>query len=347
MKRSRQFLAPTCQADDRYDKREPRMTTLFDLNDIQGHVVQSYGYGLPFGRYYFLHVLWDDGKDPDQTLLEDRIGDTKYLNAKNKKARQFIGSLYKEITVGDSSSWQEVTLPDGRTIGLPPGHATTNIAFTYPGLSALSVPSQTLLGFSEEYHQGMRLRAHLLGDTGASDPSHWDSVWQEDRIHIWIGVEAASQEDLERRCDWLEDLIAASDGAIQIKGKQDAAALIIDGATSPKEHFGYTDGISNPAYAGLCADNHVVGRGKLTDGTWSPLATGELLLGFEDEGGETPPAPLPHKFGANGTYMVYRKLHENTRSFREYLNYHGAKYIGGKNKLAPKWVCRWANGAPR
>ena len=45
--------------------------------------------------------------------------------------------------------------------------------------------------------------------------------------------------------------------------------------------------------------------------TWAPLATGELLLGYADEAGELPVAPVPHLLASNGTFMVYRKLHQN------------------------------------
>ena len=32
----------------------------------------------------------------------------------------------------------------------------------------------------------------------------------------------------------------------------------------------------------------------MPDGSWAPLATGELLLGYADEAGELPVAPVPH-----------------------------------------------------
>ena len=52
------------------------------------------------------------------------------------------------------------------------------------------------------------------------------------------------------------------------------------------------------------------GQGKLTkDGEWVPLATGEFVLGYPDEAGELPVAPVPHLLAHNGTFMVYRKLH--------------------------------------
>ncbi len=67
---------------------------------------------------------------------------------------------------------------------------------------------------------------------------------------------------------------------------------------------------------------------------------------MRDEAGELPVAPVPHLLGSNGTFMVYRKLHQNVATFRAYLEEHGAHYAGGKEKLAAKFVGRWRDGTP-
>jgi Dyp-type peroxidase family len=84
----------------------------------------------------------------------------------------------------------------------------------------------------------------------------------------------------------------------------------------------------------------------MPDGTWAPLATGELLLGYADEAGELPVAPVPHLLANNGTFMVYRKLHQNVKTFRDYLEAKGKMYSGGKEKLASKFIGRWRDGTP-
>jgi Dyp-type peroxidase family len=127
---------------------------------------------------------------------------------------------------------------------------------------------------------------------------------------------------------------------------QDAASRFINGKPSTGEHFGFTDGFGNPQYLGVERSSQP-GQGKLlADGTWAPLATGELLLGYADEAGELPVAPLPHLLASNGTFMVYRKLHQNLATFRDYLERQGSSYAGGKEKLAAKFIGRWRDGTP-
>src|SRR5262249_2000336 len=158
-------------------------------------------------------------------------------------------------------------------------------------------------------------------------------------------VYAKSPESLAKQCDELKKVIDATGGAA-IVGAQDAAALVIDGKISTKEHFGYTDGFGNPDFLGIERKSQP-GQGKLkSDGTWEPLATGELLLGYADEAGELPTAPLPHLLANNGTFMVYRKLHQNVATFRRYLKEKGTLYPGGLEKLAAKFVGRWRDGTP-
>lgn len=285
-----------------------------DETDIQGFVLR--GYTFPVARYVFLEIT-----DPE-----------KAANDTQTSAQKLIESLLDQITTGEH--W-DAGKPD----------CTVNIAFTYKGLVRLNLPSATLLSFPVEFFQGMKARAGILCDTGKNSSEHWDPIWREERVHIWIGVYAKSAEILETRCRQINQLVASS-GAVKVVGAQDAGAIVFNGKPSSKEHFGYTDGFGNPDFLGVKRDTQP-GQGKLMpDGTWAPLATGELLLGYADEAGELPPAPVPHLLANNGTFMVYRKLHQNVATFRLYLEEKGKMYPGGKEKLASKFIGRWRDGTP-
>jgi len=222
---------------------------------------------------------------------------------------------------------------------------TLNIAFTYPGLVQLGLPDATLLSFPVEFVQGMKARAAVLDDTGANAPEHWDPFWKGPRVHAWVGIYGKTAEILDERCARLQEMLQQTGGAT-IVDVQDAGLLVEDGHVTSKEHFGYTDGFGNPDFEGADRKSQP-GQGKLTaDGKWVPLATGEFLLGHADEAGEIPAAPIPHLLAQNGTFMVYRKLHQNVATFRKFLRENGARYSGGEEKLKAKFVGRWGDGTP-
>jgi Dyp-type peroxidase family len=274
--------------------------------DIQGFVLR--GYNMPFARYLFLH-------------FEDA-----------KRARNLIARLLGEVTTGQR--WDK---------GKP--QSTVSIAFTFRGLEHLGLPDATLRSFPVEFQQGMKPRAAILGDTGVNSPECWDDLWREDRVHAWLGINGLTMEALDARCLAILAIIEESGGAGAL-ASQDAAAQIVDGKPTTKEHFGFTDGFGNPDYLGVERSSQP-GQGKLMpNGTWAPLATGELLLGYADEAGELPTAPIPHLLASNGTFMVYRKLHQNLATFRAFLDNQGSLYAGGKEKLAAKFIGRWRDGTP-
>jgi deferrochelatase/peroxidase EfeB len=135
-------------------------------------------------------------------------------------------------------------------------------------------------------------------------------------------------------------------GGATVLGHQDAAAVVIDGKPTTKEHFGFTDGFGNPDYLGVERSSQP-GQGKLTkDGTWAAARHRRTPARLCRRSRRTPVAPLPHIFAANGTFMVYRKLHQNVAAFRSYLDEHSPHYAGGREKLAAKFVGRWRDGTP-
>lgn len=224
--------------------------------------------------------------------------------------------------------------------------STLNLAFTYAGLVRLGLPDAALLSFPVEFVQGMKARAPILEDSGNSAPERWDPVWRDSQVHVWVGIYGESPAVLARRCTILRQFLEETGGA-RILYEQDASALPdTNGGYGTKEHFGYTDGFGNPDFDGA-ERKPQPGQGKLTDGgKWVPLATGEFLLGYPDEAGEIPVAPVPHLLAKNGTFMVYRKLHQNVATFRHYLDEHASRYGGGKEKLAAKFIGRWRDGTP-
>lgn len=312
--------------------------TDLDLSDIQGNVVRGYArYGFPFGRYVVYRVEKGQGA----------------------AGRAFLRGVLPLVT-----SAAERALAGARHAKVRPD-VTTDVCLSYQGLRALGLPELSLRGFPEEFAAGMRSRCAVLGDDGPSGPAHWDPVWQGDPVHILIMLNGATRAAIERRYQELEKLVLdTAGGVVQLAGHrgdvdgedlpyQDVSALFEGDEPTAKEHFGFVDGISNPYFKGCGAHpSNVIGGGKLiqqgmgSELTWAPLEPGEFLLGHRDESGELPVAPSPPLFAKNGTFMAYRKLHQNVRSFRSYLDQVGAEFPGGKEALAAKFAGRWRNGAP-
>ena len=298
------------------------MTQQLDLPDIQGNIIRAYGrFGFPKARFFFLKI--NDGD----------------------RGREFVGTITKRVTT--SVSWG----PPPKGV-IPKPKAPINIAFTYNGLKALGLPRGSLAGFPEEFAMGMKARKDILGDDGPSAPEYWDKVWEKhEDVHVAIAINAQTPEEkeqpplkyVEEAYQWVKAQIDDSHGGVVLltghrgdEGQDDLpfqdASLLYDksGNIMAKEHFGYTDGIGDPVFEGQITEEYrVVGRGKLTrEGGWARLETGEFLLGHPDEAHEYPPAPPPTLLSRNGTFMVYRKLHQNVASFERLLDAHAESFSG-------------------
>ena len=104
-----------------------------------------------------------------------------------------------------------------------------------------------------------------------------------------------------------------------------------------REAFGFRDGISHPAVEG----SGIPG----TNPQEQPIKAGEFLLGYRNEIGGFPPMPQPEVLGRNGTYVVFRKLHQRVAAFRQYLKAN-ASSPDEEALLGAKMMGRWQSGAP-
>ena len=212
-----------------------------------------------------------------------------------------------------------------------------NVAFTYAGLERLGLPDEVLRSFPAIFREGMAARAERLGDRGPSAPPNWEPGLGTGEAHMLVTVYA---QDLDRLAGELRDVLAedAEQRAVALVHLQHAEAL-----PGGRDHFGFFDGIAQPAVAGSGVAPRPGDGQPDGAGGWRELATGEVLLGYVDEDGTLPAAPLP-PFDRNGTFVVYRKLHMDPAAFRRFIR--DAGYPGGAEALAAKIVGRWPDGTP-
>ena len=253
-----------------------------DLPDLQGNIHRPYGrFGFPHTRHLFFHL--DD----------------------EEAGRAFVDAVRPQVTTAEPWPGEK-----------PP--ITLNIGFTWWGLHALGLPTPTLRMMPDEFIQGMACRREILGDVGTSDPARWDTIWQASaeagtRVHVWISLNAPAMPDGTplRNCSsgpigywsWREPRAARCAycpvmGRVKESPGRTSAALTQSYPgkgmlPTAKEHFGFTDGIGDPVFAGQ--DDRTTTRGRRSarqdharplrpDPSWQPLATGEFMLGHPERG---------------------------------------------------------------
>ncbi len=219
--------------------------------------------------------------------------------------------------------------------GPPP--SPLSVAFTYSGLEALGLPDALLGSFPEEFREGMAARAERLGDRGPSAPAAWEPGLGTGEAHVLVTVYGTDEERLAQRRGELRAV--GAEGAVTLVAEHRAAAM-----HGGRDHFGFFDGIAQPAIEGSGASPRP-GDG-LPDGRgWRPVRAGEFLHGHIDEDSLLPDAPAA-PLDRNGTFMVYRKLHMDVAAFRRFIASEGERFAGGPELLAAKIVGRWRDGTP-
>lgn len=290
------------------------METL-ELDDIQGIIVRGYG-ALPSAAFLLLEV-----ENP-------------------RTARQWLGKLVDKVLTGQTR----------------PSEACFNLAFTHKGLQALGLHNDALNSFSLEFQDGMCASEHrrrILGDVGGSAPEYWDWGAPGQRpVHVALLLYALDEDQLVEFTQAYLNRLTRSGVALVRK----LDTLLHKGR---KEHFGFRDGIAQPVIAGY------------KDGApANTIMPGEFLFGYLDEYGVYPPTPTIdtskdpqgllrqhpsssglRDFGRNGSYLVFRQLHQDVHGFWKFLNdktrsMDGSEQPEARIRLAAKMVGRWPSGAP-
>lgn len=228
---------------------------------------------------------------------------------------------------------------------LAPSQAV-NLAFTYRGLQQLGWPDSLLETFPDEFRSGMASQADELGDVADSAPGTWEFGGPNNpKIHGLITLHGRSLEIVKNESERLQSTLVPAGKVVYTLA---ANALEPDPS---REHFGYRDGIGQPAVldSGVAAFN---GQGtRQPDGTWAELKPGELLLGYPGEAQFPFPSPKPSSLVNNGTFLVFRKLYQDVALFRQTLKQQANAALGNSSQASQEWVAsrmagRWRSGAP-
>ena len=233
-----------------------------------------------------------------------------------------------------------------------PSSVWVNVALTFTGLRALGVSTGDLASFPDAFAQGMRARAAVIGDIGASAPGAWVRPLGSPLLH-GVLIVAADQHDQ------LEAEVGAQLTAMSAAGVR----LLLDQAGDVRadqpghEHFGFKDGISQPGIRGLTppADPHRPDQGAPGQELLWP---GEFVLGYPTQisspgsgtvGENHEPGPISTSgpaWTADGSYLVFRRLRQDVLAFGTFLAQASAETGLHPDLLGAKLVGRYRSGAP-
>jgi deferrochelatase/peroxidase EfeB len=240
----------------------------------------------------------------------------------------------------------------------PPPDTALQVAFTREGLEALGVAAEIVEGFSDEFLAGMageENRSRRLGDVGANAPSKWAWGGSAGSVPHLVAMVYARPGRLEA---WQETVKGAHwESAFRVQARLPTFDM---GKIEP---FGFVDGLSQPRIdwqRTLSTDDKE--RAEYNN----MLALGEVLLGYRNEYGQytarplidplldpraadLPPAedaPDRRDLGRNGTYLVFRQLHQDVRAFWQFLDQEADSLPDERWRLAEAMVGRTRAGAP-
>lgn len=258
--------------------------------------------------------------------------------------RRYPHARYLHVELGTTAAakaWLAGLLPDitnANDEALASDRAV-HVAFTAAGLAQLGLATTDLATFPRELQEGMAgpTRAHVLGD----DPATWEFGGTKPGsrpVHALVLVYTETVERLDQEGARLAGDLARHGGSVV---HTDQVCL------REREHeaFGFRDGLAQP---------HIDGSPRPPREIDDCIPTGEFLLGYENAYEDFPALPTMGSgrsqvdLGNNGTYLVYRKLRQDTVGFWRAMLEH-AETPGDPDaavKLASQIVGRWPSGAP-
>jgi deferrochelatase/peroxidase EfeB len=221
-----------------------------------------------------------------------------------------------------------------------------NLGLTYQGLTSKSVLAVNAISeadlalFPASFKSGPASNGSQasLADVGASDPGQWwYQNFQDADLHCLVHVYGLTAADLAE----VENFVAAAAtaaGVTELFATRDQKTRLTQFQLPVDEiHFGYRDGISEPALQWRTAD---------TPGGPDQGDLNNFLIGYPDyslvDPGPTTPGPAAD-FARDGSYNAFRLLYQDVAKFNTLIESQGPDKA---EWTAAKLVGRWRNGSP-
>jgi len=237
-------------------------------------------------------------------------------------ARDFInGYMVKRITTAAQQKVDSEAFKKGKSKGY---RTFITFSLSMSGYRFLNVDDKKIPTDSS-FKNGMKSKQRQLNDP---EFGLWQNEYQED-WHALIVVCNKSSKYLNNRVSIIKkELNKISVKSIYVEiGKG-----IRNNEGNHIEHFGYVDGISQPH---MLTDK--IDEGKVSVENWNPKGKLNLAL-VPDLGGVGP--------NSFGSYLVFRKLDQNVKAFREAEKKLAEKMQISVDYAGAQMVGRYRNGTP-
>jgi Dyp-type peroxidase family len=323
------------------DALGPIVEPVLQIDDIQGNILEG------FNKDY-------------QALLGLRISDVRQAKAWIAGIAPHIASMAE--VVPHNALFRAMRIRQGEE---PVGIEATwiNIAFSYPGLRLLIDHRANQLPDSS-FRRGLYSVSRELSDPPGSIPQWKVGGSEASTPHVLVIVASDTESRRDARVDDVKRMAIASELSVIYEEK---------GATLANarghEHFGFKDGISQPAIRGRLSDvpdDFYMPRLPSSDPNQpefsrpgQPLVwPGQFVFGYPRQSGQFPrhrnPKPVAPTWADNGSYLVFRRLRQDVQLFwstleakaKDLAAAHSAFRGMSATRLGAMLVGRWPSGAP-
>jgi Dyp-type peroxidase family len=231
--------------------------------------------------------------------------------------------------------------------------ALMNVGLTATGLVLLHPEAAPHLAVYDAFWQGplgtrlddsgrLTTAAALLGDVDRSDPRQW-AIGAPDGalVDALLTIVAEDERVLDRAV--LREVRAAKNAGLEILRVKDGGAsgeqrgeVFRNEKDRPVEHFGFTDGISQPAVRGFHDPERLRAGSPI-------IAAGEFILGCigERRPQHWAPQPTPAPWMRGGSFQVFRRLCQDVAGWWKQMD-----KLGDPMEAAAKALGRHHDGKP-
>jgi Dyp-type peroxidase family len=267
----------------------------------------------------------------------------------------------------------------------PAGLSATwvNLAVSARALRRLTSDAEVEQFTDPHFKSGLARTAILLNDPvdESGTPIDWKVGGHDNEADILVIIASDDPSQAGARAKRVHALIreaARVHGVVPLTLIWDQVGHSLPAPLGGHEHFGFKDGVSQPGVRGLSAVNppqffseRIFDASVLQDDEFQPefsrpgqplVWPGQFVFGYNRQSPQHPRTPVPPAegprattpvWGRNGSYVVWRRLRQDVRAFREFMELEANRLRGlpafagmDATQLAAKLVGRWPSGAP-